>query len=186
MKDIDLDQPENRFTKRVVLPHPVAKKDKIGVFADDPHLSALREVEEDMDDELNIISKRNFDQIKTDPRAIKNLASDVRIFLASVSLMGDIGKHLGKFLAPRNKMPVPLPIGAEVKEFLERTKRTVQIRLRDDPIIYCKIGHEEMDAEDLTENALALLREITDETSKRWGNIAKIGFKTTMGPRIEL
>lgn len=185
LQNIKLERSENRFSARVVLPHPVAKRDRIGLFAADAHLSTLKELQEEMKEELTIISERKFNQIKTDPRAIKKLAKDVRIFLASVTLMGDIGKFLGRYLAPRNKMPLPLPIGSDVKEILQRAKRTVQIRLREDPIIYCKIGHEEMKREELAENAFALLQEITKNTPNRWMNIEEIGFKTTMGPRIE-
>lgn len=185
LRNIDLDQPENRFTTRIVLPHPVTVKDKIGIFASDAHLSTLEDIQEEMDGEIQIISERKFDRIKTDARTIKKLAEDVRIFLASVSLMGDIGKHLGRYLAPRNKMPIPLPIGADLREIIQRAKRTIQIRLRDDPIIYSKIGEESIDNEKLADNALALLQEIIEEVPNRWNNIKEIGFKTTMGPRIE-
>lgn len=185
LRNINLERSENRFSARVVLPHPVARRDKIGVFSADAHLSTLKELQEQMKDEITIISERKFNQIKTDPRAIKKLAKDVRIFLASVTLMGDIGKFLGRYLSPRNKMPLPLPIGSDVKEILMRSKRTVQVRLREDPIIYCKIGYEEMKADELAENAFALLQEITNKTPNRWMNVEDIGFKTTMGPLIE-
>ncbi|NIW13725.1 MAG: 50S ribosomal protein L1 [Candidatus Thorarchaeota archaeon] len=186
LRDIDLDQPENRFTTRVVLPHFVANKDNIGFFASDAHLTTLEEIQEELEDEITIISQTKLNRIRTNPRDIKKLASKIRIFLASVSLMGDIGKYLGRYLSPRNKMPIPVAIDADLKEAIERAKRTVQIRLRDNPTIYCKIGHEGMDTENLADNAFMLLQEIIEKTPKREGNIEEISFKTTMGPQIEV
>ena len=188
-KDIDLRRPENRLRFNLLLPHYVSSKDKIGVFADDPHIPALRELAEKSEDNITIIDKVRLEELKSNLKLAKKLVRNHRIFLSSSTFMSNIGKFFGrmiKILNPRNKMPIPIPINEDPAEAIESAKRTLQIRLHKVPVINIKVGDIKMTDEELAENIVAVLEAIKNRMPKGWRNIKSIHIKTTMGPPVKI
>lgn len=184
IKDVDLNRPENRFRTNIRLAYPIAPKDKIGFFADDAHVTALKKI--DTDGEITIIDRAKIEELRSNTKEAKKIAKRTRIFLASQSLMGLIGRYFGRILSPRNKMPIPVPPNADLNKIIDEAKRTIMLRLHKSPSINVKIGHINMKDEEIVENAMTVISAIKDRLPKGYRNISSITLKTTMGPPVKI
>ncbi|RLF64497.1 MAG: 50S ribosomal protein L1, partial [Thermoplasmata archaeon] len=161
LKDIDLRKPENRFKLEVVLPHGRGKEPKIAVIADGAVAEAAKKLG------LDVISGEQLEEIAKSPREARKLAKRYDFFIAAAPLMPKIGKYLGRYLGPRNKMPqVVPPTMTNLEPIVERLKRTVRIQLKNNPVVHARIGTEDMDDEKLAENAEAVLNAIINKLER--------------------
>ena len=184
LRDIDLRKPENRFRLRVRLPHPIAEKDKIVVFADDPHVPPLKPLQEN--GEVIVVDKAKLEELRSNIRQFKKLARRNRIFISSATLMGTIGKYFGKILSPRNKMPIPAGITDNILTYVEDAKKTILVRLHKSPTVHAKVGNINMSDEELAENITSFIMTIKDKLPKGWRNIRSIHIKATMGSPVKV
>lgn len=185
IRDIDLRRPENRFRMFVKLPHEVAKVDRIGVFADGPHLTQIQSAKID-GVILEVIDRAKLEVIRARPRMTKKLAKNFRIFVASAPLMTVVARYIARYLAPRNKMPIPVPLNKNMVDAVNEAKKTVAVRLSTTPQIATKIGYRSMPVDHLTENVMALISSIVNKLPNGFRNISDIYVKTTMGPAVRI
>jgi len=180
LKDVDLKKPENRINEKVILPHPIGKPLKICVFGDGEFAAKAKEA-----GAQTIIGKEMLDKIASSKKDIRKLAEAHDIFIARADYMPIIGRYLGSILGPRNKMPEPLPPSADIASIIDKAKNTVWIRTRNQPVVQCIIGREDMPTEELAENALTVISRII-EKFKGSRNIESIYIKTTMGKPVKV
>jgi len=180
LKDVDLKKPENRINTIVTLPYPPPSKlAKVVVIATGDTALKAREAGADL-----VIDAEGLQKLSGDKKALKKLAKRYDFFLAQTDLMVQVGRVLGKFLGPRGKMPQPIPPNAPIAPLIERFKRSIRIRLRDDPVVMCRIGVEDQPIEHLAANAKAVLDELLKKFT--YNNIGRIYFKLTMGKPVRL
>lgn len=98
--------------------------------------------------------------------------------------MSVVGKHLGKFLAPRGLMP-KLIVG-DVNQLIKDSKNGVRILVDKQLIIHTVVGSEKMDDKDIEENVRALITFLQKRLPKGNNNIKNIYLKLTMGKPIKL
>jgi len=91
---------------------------------------------------------------------------------------------MGRYLGPRGKMPQPVPPSADVKTFIERAKRSVRVKLRDQPLIMCRIGTEDQSAKEVAENAMAVMNFLLSKFKPQ--NVERVYVKLTMGPPVKV
>jgi large subunit ribosomal protein L1 len=181
LKDIDLKKPENRFKLEVVLPHGRGKEPKIAVIADGAVAEAAKKLG------LDVISGEQLEELAKSPREARKLAKKYDFFIAAAPLMPKIGRYLGRYLGPRNKMPqVVPPTMTNLEPIIERTKRTVRVQLKNNPVVHAPIGTEDMDDEKLAENAEAVLNAILGKLERGENQVKSVYVKTTMGPAVKV
>jgi large subunit ribosomal protein L1 len=56
--------------------------------------------------------------------------------------MATVGRTLGPVLGPRGKMPVPVAPNADVDALIAKHRKTVVVRMRNQPIIQTTVGTE--------------------------------------------
>ncbi len=181
LKDINLQDPSKRFQMDIRLPHPLEKDIRICVLGEGSHL-----VDAESAGAARIINKDELDNISREPKIAKKLAQQYDFFIATASLMPTIGRSLGKFLGPRGKMPRPLPPTAPIKPLINDFQTTIQIRLRQSPVIQARIATIAMENDSIVENALTVVRNIENRLEKGENNIRAIYIKSTMGPAIKV
>ncbi len=181
LKDINLQDPSKRFQMDVRLPHPLEKDIKICVLGEGSHL-----VDAESAGAARIINKDELDNISREPKIAKKLAQQYDFFIATASLMPTIGRSLGKFLGPRGKMPRPLPPTAPIEPLINSFQTTIQVRLRQSPVIHARIATIAMENDSIVENALTVVRNVENRLEKGENNIRTIYIKTTMGPAIKV
>ena len=180
LKHVDFKKAEYKFTMEVPLPHGRGKDVKIGVFGNIEMLKKAKELG------LSTFSADELAKMEKNKRKSRKVIREHEYFLAQPDLMITIGKVLGATLGPKGKMPKPVPPQADIKPLVERLKKSVRIRLRDQPVIHAPIGVESMTIEQLVANANAMIATIEKKLPSGKDNISQIYVKTTMGPAVSL
>jgi large subunit ribosomal protein L1 len=180
LRDLDLNDPSNRVDESVVLPAGTGQETRIVVFATGE--TALRA--QDVADE--VLGPDELEDLGDDDDAAKDIAAETDFFVAEAALMQDIGRYLGTVLGPRGKMPTPLQPDDDVVETINRMKNTVQLRSRDRRTFHTRVGAEDMDAEEISENIDVIVRRLEATLEKGPLNIDSVFVKTTMGPSVEV
>jgi large subunit ribosomal protein L1 len=180
LRDLDLNDPNNRVDESIVLPSGTGQETRIVVFATGE--TALRA--EDVADE--VLSPDELEDLGDDTDAAKDLADETDFFVAEANMMQDIGRYLGTVLGPRGKMPTPLQPDDDVVETVNRMKNTVQLRSRDRRTFHTRVGAQDMTADEVASNIGVIVRRLEANLEKGPLNIDGIYVKTTMGPSVEV
>jgi large subunit ribosomal protein L1 len=174
LKEFDVKKPENKFTEDIVLPHGKGEETEVVVFSDSV---------DNLD--CKILTTENINELMKNKRAAKKLVSKTDFFLAEPKLMPLIGKVLGAYLAPRNKMP-KMFVGDEIKNMIKNYKKSIRVRIKDSPVIQCPVGKENMKDEEVAENIKEVIKVLLQKLPKGRHNIDKILLKLTMGKPVEI
>ena len=180
LRDVDIKSPEGRIRETIFLPYKPNKDIKICVVAEGDMAIKAKEA-----GAYRVITRDDLKVLSENRKAAKKLARECEWVLVRTDLMGLAGRILGPALGPRGKIPVPVPINANIIALIETYKKAVYVRTKDQPQIMARIGTEDMVVEQLTENALAIISTISAKLKNPKYNIAKIVVKTTMGPAVE-
>jgi large subunit ribosomal protein L1 len=180
LRDLDLDDPNNRVDESIVLPSGTGQDTRIVVFAEGETAIRAQDVADD------VLDGEELEDLGDDDDAAKDLADETDFFIAEADMMQDIGRYLGTVLGPRGKMPTPLQPDDDVVETVNRMKNTVQVRSRDRRTFHTRVGAEDMSAEDIADNIDVIVRRLFTDLEKGPQNIDAIYVKTTMGPSVEV
>lgn len=179
LRDIDPRSPEGRIREIVVLPKGLGKDKIICVVADGAMAEKARE-----SGAAKVITKPELEAL--DKKGAKKIAQQCDWVLVRTDLMAIAGRKLGPALGPRGKIPVPVPPAADISVLIKRYKSAVLLRNKDQPQLMTRIGTEDMNTDDLVENAQTILSLLETKLPNGANNIAKIVVKTTMGPPVEV
>lgn len=180
LKELDMTKPENRIDEELVLPNGPGKEIKVGVIADGELALQAKSVAD------IVIGKAQLEKMAKKKKDAKKIANDIDFFVAQIDLMPLVGKTLGPVLGPRGKMPKPVPPNAPVKSIIEKLKKTIKIKTKDQPVIKVLVGSEEMNSEKLTENVGVIMKFLERKLERGQDNMKSIYIKTTMGESVKL
>lgn len=126
-----------------------------------------------------------------DKKEIKKLAKKYNFFVALASLMPQIATRFGKFLGPAGKMPSPqlgiLTSQDEKKEveLVQKIKKTIRIKSKE-PSIKLVIAKQEMQDNEIAENALAVYNAVLAALPRTKENIKSVMLKFTMSKPVKV
>jgi len=181
IKEIDMKAPEGKITEIVELPHAPSKLNKVCIVASGE--TALRARRANAD---NVIERADLDALAGKKKELRKLATEYDVFVSEASLMPLVGRTLGPVLGPRGKMPIPLPPTADVATVIERNRKTVVVRMRNQPIIQVTVGMENQSDEDLVDNIQTVLRVLEGKLKRGLKNIDIAFLKTSMGTPVKI
>ena len=179
LRGIDLKKPEFRINEQVRFPNPLPISVKLGVIATGDLALKARDA-----GVQRIIEKKELLTLGGNRNSIKKIAKECTAFIALADLMPIVGKNLGPVLAPRGKMPRPVPANVEIKTIIDQLKASGRIQLKKEPIIKIRIGTEDMSDEELAQNAMSIFKIIENKLQRGLGHIKSVYIKHTMGPSI--
>ncbi|MFH0713817.1 MAG: 50S ribosomal protein L1 [Candidatus Micrarchaeota archaeon] len=176
-RDVDFNKPENRLNLDVVLPY-TAKEPKIAIFAEGQLGIDAKGVCD------KVISQAEIELYAKDKKMQKELFSYTLI--SSTQLMPVVGKTLGQLLGARGKLPRPVMPGMNLKDLVNRVKRSVSIKTKGKylPTVHVMIGNEATPKDQLLENLQTILEAIEKKIPEH--QISSIYIKTTMGPAVKV
>jgi large subunit ribosomal protein L1 len=180
IEGLDLKKPENRIRGVVKLPHSTGKDKKIAMFADGAMADKAKEAGVD-----EVISSKELDDVSGSRRDAKKLAKKYDFFLSEPRLMAKVGKVLGFTLGPRGKMPQIVTPATDIASLVQDLRSSVNINVRNNPMVAVAIGNEDMDNEELADNALAVIEFVRNKVSDK-ARIKKVYVKTTMGKPVKV
>ena len=177
-KEIQMEKPEYKLKLDVVLPKGRGKKVNIGVFADSDTAIQAKTLTE------YVLGKEDIQEYAKSKRKMRTYAGKCNKFIAQPDLMAVIGKTWGIVLGPRAKMPQPIPPKAPIEPIMNRLKNTVSIVSKKLPTVHAAIGTENMSADDLAENAMAIMNAIGRQITA--DKLKSVYVKTTMGEPVKI
>ncbi len=161
LKDVDLSIPKNRIQDDIVLPHGRGKALKVCVIGGG-EMALKAKGAADL-----IITPDELGKIADDKKQAKAVARQMDYFIAEAPLMPMIGKRLGIVLAPRGKMPKPIPPGADPKPMIENLRKTVSVRSKDRRTFQVPVGTADMTSEEIAENIDAIMKKDPNQARER-------------------
>ena len=180
LKDIDLTNPKNRIQEEIILPNGRGKQIKVGVFGSSEMAMKAKGVAD------IIIQPDEIETLAGNKAKAKKFANNADFYLAEAPLMPTIGKRLGVVLAPRGKMPKPIPPGSDPKPAIDKLRSSVTARTKDRKTFHMPIGTKDMPPEKLAENLDAVLKRLMTKLERGRQNIQSAYVKTTMGPSFKV
>lgn len=132
-----------------------------------------------------------FDKYAANKKMTKKLASDFDYFIGQANIMPKIATAFGRVLGARGKMPNPkagliVPPNANLKPLYEKLQKTVRVKAKIAPVIQALIGKEDMDDEQLADNAMVIYTTIIGATPNGEHNIKSAFIKLTMGKPVRV
>jgi large subunit ribosomal protein L1 len=182
LQDIDMKSPEGRIQERIELPHPLPEKpNKICVVASGELALKARRAKANL-----VIEKSELQGLAGKKKELRKIANEYDFFIAEAPFMPLVGKIMGPALGPRGKMPVPVPPTADIRSLTKKYRKMVFIRMRNQPVIRCRVGTESMKDEEITENVQAVLRVLERKLKRGIKNIKSTNIKTSMGTPVKV
>ena len=181
LKDVDLKKQDHRISETVMLPNRPEKPVKVCFIATGDLAVRAKKGGADL-----VLGRDDLDTLGKEKRQARKIAGEYDQFVSEAPLMPLVGKTLGPVLGPRGKMPTPVPPSAGVEDVLDKQRRTVRIRVRDQPIVQCRVGTEDMPSEKLVENIQAVMTAIEGKLERGLANIGSVMVKATMGSPVKV
>jgi len=182
LQDIDMKSPGGRIQERVELPYPSSEKpNKICVIASGELALNAKRAKADL-----VIERDDLKELAGKKKEIRKIANEYDFFIAEAPLMPLVGKTLGTALGPRGKMPVPVPPRADIAGLIEKHRKMVFIRMRNQPVIQCRVGTESMNEEKIAENVQVILRVLEGKLKRGIKNIESAYIKMSMGTPVKI
>ena len=181
LRDIDMKKPESKIQELLELPYPVGKQIKVCVIASGELALKARRADANL-----VMERAELEALVGNKKRQKTLANDYDYFIAEASLMPAVGKVLGAVLGPKGKMPTPVAPAANIADIIEKQRKMVQIRMRGQPVLQCRIGTEDMQEEQIAENVQAVIRRLEGKLRHGLKNIRSIVIKAAMGPPVKI
>ncbi|MEK6974305.1 MAG: 50S ribosomal protein L1 [Nanoarchaeota archaeon] len=182
LKGIDLKKPEQKVDLFVILPYSKGKQVKICALVGNELASQAKILFD------KTITSEEF-QKYNEKKVLKKIASEFDYFIAQANLMGQIATVFGRTLGPRGKMPNPkagcvVPPTAQITALKDRLQKTIHLQTKNDASLKASIGLEDMENEELAENAYSAFSSLIHSLPQEKANIKSVMVKTTMGPIV--
>ena len=181
LRELDLKRPEARINESIELPTPPSKTTKVAVIAGGDLAVRAKNAGADL-----VIGREDLDKMGRDKKQARKLAQKYDFFIAEAPLMPQVGKALGQMLGPRGKMPTPVPPTAPIDDVIKRQRRNARLKMKDQPVIQCKVGTEDMPDEALVQNIQTIISRLESKLERGSKNISSVSVKTTMGPLVKV
>jgi large subunit ribosomal protein L1 len=181
IQEIDMKAPEGKIQEVVELPHSTGKPNKVCVIASGELAFKARKANAD-----RVIEKAELDGLAGKKKDLRKLASEFDVFVSEAPLMQLVGRILGQVLGPRGKLPVPVPPNADIASLIAKHRKTIVVRMRNQPIIQCSVGTENMSEEELFDNIQVVLRVLEGKLKRGLKNIKLAYIKTSMGTPVKI
>jgi len=181
LREVDLKKPENRINETIPLPNPPEKPLKICVIASGDLGTRAKTAGADL-----LVSRNDIENLSKDKKAARKLAQEYDFFIAEAPMMPLVGRALGSFLGPRGKMPTPVPPTAPIEQIVSGHRKMVRVRMREQPVLQCRVGTETMPDDKLAENIQTVFTRIEQKLERGVKNVGEILVKTTMSKPVKI
>lgn len=181
LREVDLKKPENRINEAIALPNPPEKALKVCVIASGDLATRAKSAGADM-----LVGRQEIENLAKDKKGARKLAQEYDFFIAEAPLMPLVGRALGSFLGPRGKMPTPIPPNAPIDQVIINHRKMVRVRMREQPVLQCRVGTEAMADEKLVENIQTVVSRIEQKLERGFKNIGEILVKATMSKPVKI
>jgi len=184
LKGLDMKKQEHNVDAFITLPHARGKKTKVCALVGAELFEQAKSV-----CDFAILSD-TFEKYK-EKKEIKKLANSYDFFIAQANIMPKVATTFGRIFGPRGKMPNPksgcvVPPNANLKPLYEKLQRTIRVLSKNSPLVQCSVGSEDMELDDVSENAMLVYNTIVHALPNEKHNVKDIYIKLTMGKPVKI
>lgn len=185
LKGLDPKKQEHQIDTFVTMPHSRGKKVKVCALVGAELEGQAKGIYD------FVILSDNFERYK-DKKEIKKLANSFDFFIAQANIMPKVATVFGRVFGPRGKMPNPksgcivAPNATNLNGLYEKLQRTTRASVKSAPLIQCAIGTEDLNTNDVAENALTVYNSLLQVLPNEKHNIKDIYIKLTMGNPVKV
>jgi large subunit ribosomal protein L1 len=181
LQDIDMKAPESKIQEIIELPYAPEKANKVCVIGSGELAMKAKNANADY-----VIERGELESLAGKKQELRKVANNYDFFIAEAPLMPLVGRTLGSVLGPRGKMPVPVPPSADIAGLIKKHRKTIIVRMRNQPILQNRVATENMKDEEITENVQTVLRVLEGKLKKGMKNIKVVYIKTAMGTPVKI
>lgn len=181
LQDIDMKAPESKIQEIIELPYAPEKTNKVCVIGSGELAMKAKNANADY-----VIERGELESLAGKKQDLRKVANNYDFFIAEAPLMPLVGRTLGSVLGPRGKMPVPVPPSADIASLIKKHRKTIIVRMRNQPILQNRVATENMKDEEITENVQTVLRVLEGKLKKGMKNIKAVYIKTAMGTPVKI
>ena len=181
LQDIDMKAPESKIQEIIELPYAPEKANKVCVIGSGEFAMKAKNANADY-----VIERGELESLAGKKQDLRKVANNYDFFIAEAPLMPLVGRTLGSVLGPRGKMPVPVPPSADIVGLIKKHRKTIIVRMRNQPILQNRVATENMKDEEITENIQTVLRVLEGKLKKGMKNIKVVYIKTAMGTPVKI
>lgn len=181
LKEVDMKAPEGKIQQVLELPHATGKPNKICVIASGELALKAKNAKAEL-----VLEKPDLDALAGKKKELRKIACDYDVFISEAPLMPLVGKILGPVLGPRGKLPVPVPPNADIAGLILRQRKTVVVKMRNQPIIQCPVGTADMTDDALVDNIQAVLRVVEGKLKRGLKHVKVAYIKASMGEPVKI
>ncbi len=181
LQDIDMKAPESKIQEIIELPYAPEKANKVCVIGSGELAMKAKNANADY-----VIERGELESLAGKKQELRKVANNYDFFIAEAPLMPLVGRTLGSVLGPRGKMPVPVPPSADIAGLIKKHRKTIIVRMRNQPILQNRVATENMKDEEITENVQTVLRVLEGKLKKGMKNIKAVYIKTAMGTPVKI
>jgi large subunit ribosomal protein L1 len=181
LQDIDMKAPESKIQEIIELPYAPEKANKVCVIGSGELAMKAKNANADY-----VIERGELESLAGKKQDLRKVANNYDFFIAEAPLMPLVGRTLGSVLGPRGKMPVPVPPSADIAGLIKKHRKTIIVRMRNQPILQNRVATENMKDEEITENVQTVLRVLEGKLKKGMKNIKVVYIKTAMGTPVKI
>jgi len=181
LQDIDMKAPESKIQEIIELPYAPEKANKVCVIGSGEFAMKAKNANADY-----VIERGELESLAGKKQELRKVANNYDFFIAEAPLMPLVGRTLGSVLGPRGKMPVPVPPSADIAGLVKKHRKTIIVRMRNQPILQNRVATENMKDEEITENIQTVLRVLEGKLKKGMKNIKVVYIKTAMGTPVKI
>jgi large subunit ribosomal protein L1 len=181
LQDIDMKAPESKIQEIIELPYAPEKANKVCVIGSGELAMKAKNANADY-----VIERGELESLAGKKQDLRKVANNYDFFIAEAPLMPLVGRTLGSVLGPRGKMPVPVPPSADIASLIKKHRKTIIVRMRNQPILQNRVATENMKDEEITENVQTVLRVLEGKLKKGMKNIKFVYIKTAMGTPVKI
>ena len=181
LQDIDMKAPESKIQEIIELPYAPEKPNKVCVIGSGELAMKAKNAKADY-----VIERGELESLAGKKQELRKVANNYDFFIAEAPLMPLVGRTLGSVLGPRGKMPIPVPPSADIANLIKKNRKTITVRMRNQPILQNRVATENMKDEEITENVQTVIRVLEGKLKKGMKNIKSAYIKTAMGKPVKI
>ncbi len=181
LQELDMKKPESKVKLEVVLPHGKGKPIRYGAIADGELAEKAKNAGLTV-----VVGRDDLQRMAKDKKEARKIINQVDVFIAQPDLMVEVGKTLGATLGPREKMPKPVNPKDDLKNVFARFDKIMTARVKDQPIIHCAVGTEQMTDQQVAENIEKVITALKEKLPKGESQLKTAFLKMTMGPSVKI
>ncbi len=183
LKGLDMKKTDNQINNFITLHYTPGKKATVCALVGPELLAQAKEV---CDEAISVD-----DFPKQDKKSIKKLAEKYDFFIAQATVMSKVAASFGRIFGPKGKMPNPkagcvVPPNANLKPVYEKLQKTIKIQTRNQALVQCAVGAEDMKEEEIADNVLLTYDSTLHLLPQGKHNIKKTLLKLTMGHPVKI